>query len=94
MEIFASSVDGDGLPVISLIVNEVTPVKLAFSSETALSDARLSLELPVGVELLGHDGQSDLSWTTDLEPGRNVLRLPLTLVQLLLTFLLLLQQTN
>ena len=67
----------DGLPAISLVANEVTPVKLAFSSETALTDARLSLQLPVGVELVGYNGQSDLSWNTNLQPGKNVLRLPL-----------------
>lgn len=62
---------------IHLATNTVTPVKLAFSSETALEDARLSLSLPVGVELMGYDGQTDLSWNTDLEEGTNVLRLPL-----------------
>ncbi len=62
---------------IRLAANTVTPVKLAFSSETALEDARLSLSLPVGVELMGYDGQTDLSWNTNLEEGTNVLRLPL-----------------
>ena len=62
---------------IHLIADTVTPVKLAFSSERALPDARLSLNLPVGVELVGYDGRSDLSWSTDLEAGTNVLRLPL-----------------
>lgn len=62
---------------IHLATDTVTPVKLAFSAETALEDARLSLSLPVGVELMGYDGRTDLSWTTDLEEGTNVLRLPL-----------------
>ncbi len=66
-----------GIPGIHLATDMVTPVKLAFSSETALADARLSLSLPIGVELVGYDGQSDLSWQTDLEEGTNVLRLPL-----------------
>ena len=65
------------LQSIHLATNTVTPVKLAFSSETALEDARLTLSLPVGVELMGYDGQTDLSWNTDLEEGTNVLRLPL-----------------
>jgi hypothetical protein len=65
------------LQAIHLATNTVTPVKLAFSSETALEDARLSLSLPVGVELMGYDGRTDLSWNTDLEEGTNVLRLPL-----------------
>ena len=62
---------------IYLVTDTVTPVKLAFSSETALKDARLTLSLPVGIELMGYDGQTDLSWRTDLEEGTNVLRLPL-----------------
>ena len=66
-----------GLPGIHLATGTVTPVKLAFSAEKALQDARLSVSLPVGVELVGYDGRSDISWTTDLEQGTNVLRLPL-----------------
>ena len=66
-----------GLPSISLTTDTVTPIKLAFSSEKALDDARLHLSLPVGVELMGYDGRSDISWNTDLEAGTNVLRLPL-----------------
>jgi len=67
----------NGFRTIHLAADTVTPVKLAFSSERALTDARLSLSLPVGVELVGYDGRSDLSWSTDLESGTNVLRLPL-----------------
>ncbi len=66
-----------GLPSIHLATDTVTPVKLAFSSEKPLTDARLTLTLPVGVELVGYEGRTDLSWTTDLEAGANVLRLPL-----------------
>lgn len=66
-----------GLPSIELATDTVTPVKLAFSSEKPLTDARLTLSLPVGVELVGYEGRTDLSWTTDLEAGANVLRLPL-----------------
>ncbi len=65
------------LPEVVLAVDTVTPVKLVFSSPAALTDARLTLQLPVGVELAGYNGRSDLSWSTDLEPGKNVLRLPL-----------------
>lgn len=75
--------DGNGpdsfseLPHVVLEANTVTPVKLVFSSQSALQDAQLSIQLPVGVELAGYNGRSDLSWTTDLEPGKNILRLPL-----------------
>ena len=60
-----------------MAANTVTPIKLMFESVEALEDARLSLELPVGVELVGYDDRLNLSWTTDLEPGKNVLQLPL-----------------
>ena len=65
------------LPHVVLAANTVTPVKLVFSSQSALQGARLSLQLPVGVELAGYNGRSDLSWSTDLEVGKNILRLPL-----------------
>ncbi|MFV2089161.1 MAG: anti-sigma factor [Pseudomonadales bacterium] len=65
------------LPTITLDTDTVTPVKLAFSSEQALVGARLTIQLPIGVELVGYNGRSDISWTTDLEQGTNVLRLPL-----------------
>lgn len=66
-----------GYPAVTLATDTVTPVKLMFASEETLEDARLSIQLPVGVELVGYDGRSNLSWTTDLEPGKNILRLPL-----------------
>ncbi len=65
------------LPEVVLERDTVTPIKLVFSSPIALTDARLSLQLPVGVELAGYNGRSDLSWSTNLEPGKNILRLPL-----------------
>ncbi len=65
------------LPEVVLARDTVTPIKLVFTSPSALVGARLSLQLPVGVELAGYNGRSDLSWSTDLEPGKNVLRLPL-----------------
>jgi anti-sigma factor RsiW len=65
------------IPEVTIALHEVTPVRLAFSAPVALKDARLSLQLPEGVELAGYSGRSQLSWKTDLEPGKNVLRLPL-----------------
>ena len=65
------------IPEVTIAMHEVTPVSLVFSAEGALEDARLSLQLPEGVELAGYSGRKAMSWKTDLEPGRNVLRLPL-----------------
>jgi len=67
----------NGYPEVVLATDTVTPVKLMFESAEPLQDARLSLQLPVGIELLGYQDRSNLSWTTDLESGKNVLQLPL-----------------
>ncbi len=64
-------------PEVTLALDEVKSVALVFNSEDALRDARISLQLPKGIELLGYSGRTELSWTTDLEQGKNVLRLPL-----------------
>ncbi len=65
------------LPEVTLALAEPKSVALVFNSEDALHDARISLQLPPGIELLGYNGRKELSWTTDLEKGKNVLRLPL-----------------
>ena len=65
------------LPEVTLALAEVKSVALVFNSEDALQDARISLQLPQGIELVGYNGRKELSWTTDLEQGNNVLRLPL-----------------
>ncbi len=64
------------IPEVTIAMHEVTQVNLVFSANDELQDARLSLQLPEGVELAGYRGRSALSWKTDLEPGKNVLRLP------------------
>ncbi len=64
-------------PEVTLALDEVKSVALVFNSEDALRGARISLQLPRGIELLGYSGRRELSWTTDLERGKNVLRLPL-----------------
>ena len=65
------------IPEVTIAMHEVTSVNLVFSADDELHDARLSLQLPEGVELAGYSGRSELTWTTDLEPGKNLLRLPL-----------------
>ena len=64
-------------PGVTLGLDEVKSVALVFTSENTLRGARISLQLPKGIELLGYSGRTELSWTTDLERGKNVLRLPL-----------------
>lgn len=61
---------------------EVTPaqprtVNLVFASERALDGVSLILELPMGVELTGYPGLTEVRWTTSLNAGRNILPLEL-----------------
>ncbi|WP_166252693.1 anti-sigma factor family protein [Marinobacter salicampi] len=52
-------------------------VRLAFNSGSRLDDVNLTIELPANVELANFPGHRQLSWQVDLEPGENVIALPL-----------------
>ena len=73
----ANLTSSSDIPEVTISMHEVTPVNLMFSSEVALQDARVSLQLPEGVQLAGFSGRDTLSWTTDLKKGNNILKLPL-----------------
>lgn len=68
------------IPGVTMALEEPRKVNLVFSSAAALETATLTVSLPPGVELQGFPGQSEITWETSLEQGRNVL--PLTLVAL------------
>ncbi|MEQ8207721.1 MAG: hypothetical protein RIA65_16220, partial [Woeseia sp.] len=65
-------------PVVSLTIGEPRVVNLVFSSATALPAASLTLQLPAGIEHMGFPGRRQVSWSTSLRSGRNLL--PLTFV--------------
>lgn len=66
------------LPNVSLAVDEERTVNLVFTANAAIADASLTIALPAGIELIGHDGQRQVRWNTHLVAGNNIL--PLTLV--------------
>jgi len=63
---------------IHIVPEETRTVNLVFASETAIDAVSLIIELPMGVELEGYPGLSEVRWTTRLVAGRNIL--PLALV--------------
>lgn len=65
------------VPEVTIALESTSSVNLVFSSAMALADARISLEIPDGVEVVGYPGQRSLEWTTDLRQGKNALRVPL-----------------
>ena len=68
---------GSTIPAISMVLEEPRTINLVFSSAKALEDATLTVSLPQGVELAGFPGQREITWTTSLSAGRNVLPLKL-----------------
>jgi len=66
-----------GVPSVAMSVDEPKTVRLVFSSTTALPDATLTVSLPEGLELAGFAGQREITWSTSLTPGKNVLALEL-----------------
>jgi hypothetical protein len=62
---------------VSMTLHETRTIQLVFASPADLADAHLSLLLPPGVELAGHDGQTEIRWRTSLQRGKNVLPLEL-----------------
>lgn len=64
---------------VTLALHETRTIKLVFGSETEIQHARLSLSLPPGVEIAGHEGRQEIHWKTSLRPGKNVLPLELIL---------------
>jgi uncharacterized protein (DUF58 family) len=64
------------LPQISLAVNETRDVSIALDAPQALEHARVRVVLSGAIGLVGFDGQREISWYTNLDPGTNVLTLP------------------
>lgn len=52
-------------------------VKLAFNTRSELNDVNLTIELPPHVEVTRFPGHRSLTWKVDMEPGKNVISLPL-----------------
>lgn len=66
------------IPGITMALEEPRTVNFVFSSAEALDSAMLTVSLPTGVELQGFPGQTEITWETALNAGKNYL--PLTLV--------------
>lgn len=69
----------NGAITVTLTPQQVRIVQLAFHSQQALENVRLTLQLPAQIEIDGYPGRRELSWQTNLAQGSNHLRLPLIL---------------
>ncbi len=66
--------------VISLALNDVQTVSLAFDAVNDIESVTLSIGLPQNVEIEGYPGKKSLAWTTRLQKGQNILALPVMAV--------------
>lgn len=66
-----------GMMPMQVVTTEIQTVRLAFNAGQSLQDVTLTLELPAHVELAAFPGERSISWKVDLEPGQNMLALPL-----------------
>ena len=75
-ELTAPRVDSP-VAAVTMAIDETRTIQLVFNSEHAIDDARLSLLLPPGVELVNHRNRQHFHWKTRLHPGNNTLPLQL-----------------
>lgn len=64
------------IPQLTLSLHMPDTVRLSFNSSVALPNARLILEIPPGIDVVGADGQRRITWKTDIQRGANILKLP------------------
>ncbi len=69
-----------GIPEITMTLEQPRTVNLVFASAAALETATLTVTLPDGIELAGFPGQREIAWQTSLKEGRNLLPLELIAV--------------
>jgi hypothetical protein len=60
-------------------VGDAHVIRLVYDSRTDRDDAQVSVTLAGNLEVAGHPGARDLTWSTSLRKGKNVLELPVVL---------------
>jgi anti-sigma factor RsiW len=70
------SEEANRVPEVTVALNEAREVGLVIDSERSMVGATVTLHLSGGIDLAGFGEQRRISWQTDLEPGANLLSLP------------------
>lgn len=65
------------LETVTISMNVEKTFRISFESKQELQAAAISVELPEGVEVVGYEGRDSVRWTTTIQPGTNILKLPL-----------------
>lgn len=64
---------------LTLTMNETREVNIAIDSPEAVADARIRVVLSGAAALAGRQGETEVSWSTPLDRGVNLLTLPVAL---------------
>lgn len=67
----------NGIPGVTIALEQPQTVNLVFASASELVDATLTVMLPDGIDVAGFEGQREITWVTTLQEGKNVLPLQL-----------------
>ncbi len=65
------------LETVTIALHTEKTFKLSFESDRELHSASLIVQLPNGTEIVGYEGRQSVRWTTDIQPGTNILELPI-----------------
>ena len=63
--------------LVAIQLHEEREIKLSFHSNEALSGAKITLQIPENIHLLGYQNERSLQWQVDLVKGANMLNLPI-----------------
>ncbi len=67
--------------ILVLGLDQPQTVRLLFEAPAAIEQASLSIHLPEHLRLQGYPDQRELSWQTSLQPGQNILALPVQAIR-------------
>ncbi len=64
------------IPEVTMALSQPQHVKVAFRAVKAIQGAKITIQVPENVALVGYPGKRELSWEANLVEGENLLRLP------------------
>lgn len=70
------SEEASRVPEVTVALHEARDVGLVIDAERSMEGATVTLHLSGGIDLAGFGEQRRISWQTNLEPGANLLSLP------------------
>ncbi|MFQ5610435.1 MAG: zf-HC2 domain-containing protein [Woeseiaceae bacterium] len=74
---YSHDVDAVELEGVTIALNLEKTVRISFDSINDLDGATLTVQLPPGVEIAGYGDRKEISWSTNVSKGVNILALPI-----------------